>query len=188
MTPKGPMELKPIAIRGEDSEGMLCGRGELGLMPPGAAFPQVVVELTGDEDPGTPFDVSMLAGEGGGDGGGDAGQSGKKGSGGGGGGAAKAGGGKGKKGKKGKGGDWEDDDEVDAALEAKAAADAKAAAEAEAEKEAEEAAAAAAEEEGARRRALRNGSCRCSPRAVRPRTRRSLPRRPRGSMNRALRV
>ena len=46
--------------RGEPSEGMLCGKGEAGLLPSGAPFPSEVLELSSDLEPGTPFDPSML--------------------------------------------------------------------------------------------------------------------------------
>ena len=47
LTPKGSLLLKPIAIRGEDSAGMLCGRGELGLLPAHRDHHQRVLEPQG---------------------------------------------------------------------------------------------------------------------------------------------
>ena len=63
VTPKGlPMEIKPISIREVPSEGMLCGRGEIGLCKAGEPFPTEVVLLSDDLEPGTPFETAMLQG------------------------------------------------------------------------------------------------------------------------------
>ncbi len=70
-TPSGEaMAIKPATIRGAESQGMLCGRGELGLVALGEPFPTEVVELDeGDHAVGSIFEPSMLATTGGEDGG-----------------------------------------------------------------------------------------------------------------------
>lgn len=59
-TPEGPMAIKPVNLRGFESQGMLCGEGELGLLAPGTRFSAEVVELAAGLKLGIPFEIPMF--------------------------------------------------------------------------------------------------------------------------------
>ena len=67
----GSLEIKQAAVRGVVSQGMLCGRGEIGLCGVGVAFPAEVLVLSEDLVPGDTFvrEHDLPGGQGGGQGG-----------------------------------------------------------------------------------------------------------------------
>ena len=58
--PGGVLAISDTKVRGVQSSGMLCGLGELGLLPEGTAATQEIVALPGRISLGTPFDSAML--------------------------------------------------------------------------------------------------------------------------------